>query len=78
MNIKILLLLSLVFLLTACSTNQSDTKKSEHTKYYLGIIKSDSSYVQRNAEKTKEIQLAHRANIGRLADLGLMALAGPF
>ncbi len=78
MKIKIILLISIVMAFTACVEKRTETNNSEHHTYYLGVIKGDSSYVSESDEKTQEIQLAHRANIGRLADLGLMDLAGPF
>ena len=78
MKIKIILLFSIVMLLAGCIENKTEMNKSKNHKYYLGIIKGDSTYVSESDEKTKEIQLAHRANIRRLADLGLIDLAGPF
>ena len=57
--------------------DNTPTHITETETYYFGMILSGSERSQ-TTEEAEEIQAAHLANIVRLADEGLMALAGPF
>lgn len=51
---------------------------SERTTYYVGIITKGESWTAEPSEAARATQTAHLENISRLADLGLLSLAGPF
>ena len=51
---------------------------SERITYYVGIITKGESWSADITESSQAIQTAHRDNISRLANLGLLSLAGPF
>ena len=53
-------------------------KPSERMTYYVGIITKGESWSAEETETSQAIQTAHLDNISRLADLGLLSLAGPF
>lgn len=85
---RLLLVKCSIFLLFGCSKNEESTSQTttqdtapahiSNTKtYYFGMIRAGSERSQSN-EEAAEVQKAHLANIRRLADEGLMALAGPF
>lgn len=51
---------------------------SERMTYYVGIIRKGTSWSADDSEESRATQTAHLDNIRRLADLKLLALAGPF
>ncbi|NNF07470.1 MAG: hypothetical protein HKN21_11980 [Candidatus Eisenbacteria bacterium] len=48
------------------------------SQYVVGLIYKGDAWKPGDAEGIQELQMAHLANIGRLAEEGLLALAGPF
>lgn len=82
-------IVALCALLTlACCSQKTEKPKTEPATtishladtatYYVGLIKSAPDRAAISDEEVQRIQRAHLDNIGRLADEGLMALAGPF
>ena len=46
--------------------------------YYMGFLTRGPSWTAEVTEATRELQKAHLANIGRLAEDGRLLIAGPF
>ncbi len=86
--LKRFLTICVLLALAGCSTDSSqhltaaDVFRVEHiadtTTYYVGLISSSPGRADLPTDTIQAIQAAHLANIQRLAELGLMALAGPF
>ncbi len=73
-------LCAVVFGATLVSTGEEKTPgiPRDMAQYFVGVIYRGEKWSPQLTEEVTELQKAHLANIGRLAEDGKMVLAGPF
>jgi len=78
-------LLALLIALPGLAGAQEGAKRSVRERdergmriYYMGFLTRGPAWTAEVTEATKELQKAHLANIGRLAEDGRLLIAGPF
>ena len=58
---------------------EEEEESVDSTKtYYVGFLTRGATWSPEETDEINQLQKEHLANIGRLADSGLLALAGPF
>jgi uncharacterized protein YciI len=75
-------LICLAMLVAVCGRDiqeePGETGMTQNKTYYFGLITRGESWSPEVTDEVNRLQEAHLANITRLADSGLLALAGPF
>ena len=73
-------LCAVVCSITLVSVGEDSTPgvPKDMTQYFVGVIYRGEKWAPQVTEEVMELQKAHLANIGRLAEEGKMVLAGPF
>lgn len=69
-------LLSVFILFSSFTAAAQDTAPAYVQYYFVELIQNDSATF--NPEEARKIQMAHMANIKRMAEEGKLLLAGPF